>query len=156
MEVPKELTLAIELAEKTATSRTRVAAFAREMLRLLRSVEQQVRKSQSSLMNSAATGPLAQKVIYLVDPRTETLAEHRTSGKSNPFRCSKALYDAVAKVLAVTERPLAVEEIAAEAGKLLGEPPADFQLRVPLRLWLREEPPLITRITSLGPPAHVK
>jgi hypothetical protein len=40
---------------------------------------------------------------------------------------------------------VAVEEIAFEAGKAMCEPPSEFQFRMPLRLWLRVNPALVSR-----------
>jgi hypothetical protein len=51
----------------------------------------------------------------------------------------------MAMVLAAADRPLGVEEIGAEVGKLTGEPPADHQVRVALRLWMHVDPALVSR-----------
>lgn len=148
MEVPEELRLALELAEMTAASRGRFAPFAREMVSLLKRAEEQIRALDVpvSLVRSTKRG---NERIYLAEKDAsghgEVLAEHRTSGKSYPFRCSKALYDAMTEVLITTDRPLFVEEIASAVEKKMGERPADFQVRVPLRLWLSVDPPLVIR-----------
>jgi hypothetical protein len=75
----------------------------------------------------------------------ETLAEHRTNGKSKPFRCSKGLYDTIVQVLIAADRSLSVEEISSGVERLGLDRPAEFQIRVPLRLWLSASPPLINR-----------
>jgi hypothetical protein len=84
---------------------------------------------------------------YLVEKTAagETLAERRVSGKSQPFRCPKHLYDAVVEVIADAEEALAVDEIAAAAESRARSRPADFQLRVPLRLWMSTDPPMLIR-----------
>jgi hypothetical protein len=138
MEVPEELRIAIELAQRTVRAGGRVAVFAREMVRLLERTEQRLMATKGRL-------PSGDKRVYVVDGKTEMLAEHRTSGKSNPFRCPKALYDAVVQVLAAADRPLAVEEIAVGAAKVMGAPSPEFQVRLPLRLFMSVDPPLLVR-----------
>jgi hypothetical protein len=142
MDVPDELKIAIELAERSVSGGGRVATFAREMIRLLKATEHQlVAIPAPATTMRAADG----KLVYVVDSRSETLTEFRTSGKASPFRCPKPLYDAMALVLASAERPLAVEEIIVQTAKLLSEPPADHQVRVVLRLWMHVEPALVSR-----------
>jgi hypothetical protein len=141
MDIPTELKVAIELAQRTAAGGGRVAIFGREMFRLLKKAEE--RLTDGELPTSF--GPIEGKVVYIVDRKDQMLAEHRTSGKSKPFRCPKALYEAVTKVLASAERPLAVEEIASEVGNMTGEAPAEYQVRVPLRLFMSVDPALVSR-----------
>jgi hypothetical protein len=89
-------------------------------------------------------------VEYLVEGTglTETLTEYRGSGKSMPHRCPKALYEAIASVLAAADRPLSAEDIAAGVEKEMGVRPAEYQLRVPLRLWMTGTPPLVSRVRA--------
>ena len=75
----------------------------------------------------------------------EMLTERRGSGRSSPFRCSKNIYEAVLKAISAAQRPLAIDEIMAVANQTLGAAAADFQIRVPIRLWLHANPPLIRR-----------
>lgn len=87
------------------------------------------------------------EVVYSVEhgKNGETLAERRQGGNAQPFRCPKALYDALAEVLAESERAMPLDELVTAVGKVLGDDPADFQMRVPLRFWMQLEPPLVQR-----------
>jgi hypothetical protein len=148
MEVPKELKVALELTERTAAGKGKVATFAKEVASLLsRGIAQLPSTSGVGIISRAAKGG-PEKVVYVVDlgnGQEEALAEHRTSGKSNPFRCPKSMYDAIVRVLGAAERAMSVEDIADDVGKLVGDRPAEFQVRVPLRLWLSVSPPLVNR-----------
>jgi hypothetical protein len=149
VEVPDELRVALELAERTAAGKGRVATFAKEMANLLVRAEKKLEAGATGISVSRSARGSDDRVEYLVEKagigHEETLAEHRTNGKSKPFRCSKGLYDAVVKVLVATDRSLSVEEIASGVERLGLERPAEFQLRVPLRLWMHIEPALISR-----------
>lgn len=81
-------------------------------------------------------------------PRRELvgiLTEHRVGGRPYPFRCPKPIYDAMAEVLAGADHALSLEEMITAVTAVTGDPPADYQVRVPLRLWMHVEPPLIVR-----------
>ena len=148
MEVPDELKVALEFAQKTTKVKGKTAIFAREMVTLLERAVTKLETAESSLMISRPAKGGGEKVVYVVDKvegREEALAEHRTSGKSNPFRCPKSLYDAIVQVLMTTDRSLSVEDIANEVAKTGVDRPAEFQVRVPLRLWISVQAPLITR-----------
>jgi hypothetical protein len=86
-------------------------------------------------------------VEYVVEKAAngETLAERRKTGKAQPFRCPKAIHDALVEALAATDRALPLDEIVAAVGERFGDEPPDFQVRVPLRLWMQVEPPLVVR-----------
>jgi hypothetical protein len=142
MDVPDELKIAIELAERSVRGGGRVATLAKEMIRLLKATERHLVAIETPI---AAVRPMGDKLVYVVHSKNETLTEFRTSGKASPFRCPNRLYDAMAQVLASAERGLAVEEIIVEAARVLGEPPADHQVRVVLRLWMHAEPALVSR-----------
>ncbi|HLL88510.1 MAG TPA: hypothetical protein VK324_04350 [Tepidisphaeraceae bacterium] len=150
MEVPKELKVARDLAERTAEGGGRVAIFAREMAALLVRVEEQLTGVQTPVAVSRAVRGRQERAEYVVEVvgKVQTLAEHRTSGKSKPFRCPKSVYDAVAKVVGEGERALGVEEIASAVERELQFRPAEFQVRVSLRLWLSVEPPLVERVRA--------
>ncbi|MGC4031354.1 MAG: hypothetical protein QM754_06360 [Tepidisphaeraceae bacterium] len=87
------------------------------------------------------------EVEYVVEQSggRETLAERRKTGKAQPFRCPKAIYDALVQVLVDAERPLPLDELMEAVGKAIGDEPPEFQTRVPLRLWMQVQPPLIVR-----------
>jgi hypothetical protein len=142
MEVPDELKIAIELSERSIRAGGPVAVFAREVIRLLKAAEQRLLFEN---VHTEAKRPSGLKLVYVVDKAGMMLTEFRTSGKSNPFRCPKGLYDAMVTVLADADRPLGVEEIGAEVGKVTREPPADHQVRVALRFWLHVDPALVSR-----------
>jgi hypothetical protein len=149
MEVPEKLILAANLARKTASEGGDTAHFASEMLKLL---DEAIVEMEAT--NKAGIGRPARRgsgnVEYLVEGSGagETLAEHRRGGKSQPHRCPRPLYDAVAQVLAGADRPLAVEEIMVGVEKMVGGRPAEFQVRVPLRFWITAGPPLVVRMRA--------
>ena len=155
MEVPKELTVAIELAERTAAEGGSEAICAQEMVRLLGRVREQIAAEGERRGLSRVARRGQGEVEYIVEGSgpTETLTEHRLSGKSYPFRCPKGVYEAVVAVLAASERPMSVEDIATAVEKVMGVRPAEYQLRVPLRLWMAVEPLLVPRVRARYRPA---
>lgn len=94
-------------------------------------------------------------IEYLVEPTAqgEMLTEKRTSGSSQPFRCSRTLYDAMVATFKGADGPMSLEDVAAIVAKRLGDRPAEFQIRVPLRLWLHANPPLLNKIRTRYRPA---
>lgn len=111
-------------------------------------------RAEDDLAGLRAGGPVTRpskrgsgKMEYRVErtPGGETLAEHRIGGTSQPFRCPRGVYDAIVQALASATSPLSVEDIATEVKSREGVQPGDFQIRVPLRLWLQVEPALIIR-----------
>lgn len=149
MEALAKLRLALDVAKKMVSEGTDSAQFAGEMIELITAAISEIEATgQAGLGRPARRG--AGNVEYLVEGSGagETLAEHRRGGKSMPHRCSRSLYDAVAQVLVGADRPLAVEEIMTAVEKVLGGRPAEFQVRVPLRLWMSVDPPLIVRMRA--------
>ena len=126
----------------TIRSPKATVATVEKVLALLDEVE---RTTTAAFTRPARRG--ATPVVYTVQTTEmgESLAEHRPDGTSRPFRCSRALYDAIVGVLADTDRPLSTDEIAAAAERIVGYRPGDHQYRVPLRLFLHVQPPLLVR-----------
>ena len=89
-------------------------------------------------------------IEYIVEDSVNgpVLTEYRRAGKAHPFRCPKAIYDATVQVLAVANRAMPLDEIVAQVGQVLGSHPADYQVRVPLRLWMNVAPPLVVRMRA--------
>jgi hypothetical protein len=87
------------------------------------------------------------EIEYLVEKtqQGDVLTERRLSGKSQPFRCPKVVYEALAKALGEAARPLSVEELVGAVERTLGVRPPDHQIRAALRFWLHLVPPLIIR-----------
>jgi hypothetical protein len=160
VEVPEELKLAIEFAARTEAAGGRTAAFAREMTRLLLRVEKKLAARPAQETVSRTARGTDERIEYVVERplrgHEETLAEHRTSGKGKPFRCSKGLYESMVKVLAAAERVMSVEEIASAVEQVLGGRPAEFHVRIPLRLWMVAQPPLLTRVRARYKPIDPK
>lgn len=131
--------------------RTRLETAAPDLLPLLEIIEQQLRPEDRSSIGEIEQGG----VRYVVENSAigETLAEHRLSGKSKPFRCSKKLYKNVAEVLLSADHAMSVAEIAATVEKLTGDRPAEFQVRVPLRLWTSSEIGVLARHRAKYRPA---
>jgi hypothetical protein len=148
MQVPEEIRLALTLARQTARGSGKVATFAKEIEHILERGIKQIEVAELPTVARRADRSGEEQVIYVVDQdrgHGEALAEHRTSGKSKPMRCPKKVYDALARVLTGADRPLGLEEIMAAVGKVLGDRPADHQVRVALRLWMHVDPPLLAR-----------
>lgn len=146
MEVPEELRVAAELAVKTASAGGPLGRFAHEIGRLLAAAipkleVQQARASASQRLRDAK----GREYLVQGERANEALIEYRLSGKAKPMRCPKSVYEAMVQVLESADRPLSVEEIATGVEKVMGVRPADFQMRVPLRLWMNVQPPLLSR-----------
>lgn len=148
MEVPEEIRLALTLARQTARGSGKIATFAKEMERILERGISQIEVAELPNVARRADRSGEEQVIYVVDQdrgHGEALAEHRTSGKSKPMRCPKRVYDALAGVLGAADRPLGLDEVMTAVEKVMGDRPADHQVRVALRLWMHVDPPLVSR-----------
>ena len=86
----------------------------------------------------------------------ETLAERRKTGKAQPFRCPRSVYDGLVQVMAYSDRALPLDELLIAVAEMLRDQPPDFQMRVPLRLWMQIEPPLIVRSRARYRPVDAK
>ena len=126
----------------TIKSPPATVAIVEEVLSLLDEVD---RTTTAAFTRPARRG--AAPVVYTVQTTEmgESLAEHRPDGSSRPFRCPKPLYDALVNILTQADRPLSTDEIAAAAEQVVGYRPGDHQYRVPLRLFLHVQPPLLVR-----------
>lgn len=143
MVVPEPLMQALEKTRVALGSEDTVNGFAKLLLPLL---EAAVYELQAGVVvRPARRGTGAMRYVVETTQQGDVLTEERLSGRSQPYRCPKAVYLNLASVLAAAERPLAVEEIISAAEKKVGERPADHQVRVVLRLWMHTEPPLIVR-----------
>ena len=89
-------------------------------------------------------------IAYVVEDSVNgpVLTERRKAGRAHPFRCPKAVYDTMAKVLAASDRAMPLDEIISAVAEVLGDQPPDYQVRVPLRFWMFVSPPLITRMRA--------
>lgn len=117
-----------------------VATAARGMLETVNEIDSAVLSSLSSdseLPGSDDRLPdrrRGQEKRYEVerDGRDEVLAEYR-GDHPYPYRATKAVFDAVVAVLAAAREPLDFARIRDEAGRRLGETPAEYAVRVCLR-----------------------
>lgn len=127
------------------TSPPEAVEIARQVLALLDLVEERITDRSGPLPRAVRRGATA--VVYAVERSAlgETLAEHRPAGNAQPFRCPRPVYDAVVTALADAKKPMSTAEIAAEVEKRTGMKPANHQFRVPIRLFLHVDPPLIIR-----------
>lgn len=146
MDAAEALRRAKELAVALSMRRGEVGKVATKILALLDTASQELVAEKGGAQARPSKRGDAE-IEYRVEKTTagETLAEHRTSGASQPFRCPRPVYDAIAQVLASATGPLPLEDIAAAVAAKAGVTPGDYQLRVPLRLWLSVTPPLIVR-----------
>jgi hypothetical protein len=142
VEVPQGLKKAIERLKDE--SKPGADSLAGELLPLLESAADEIK----GMRRPAGRG--AGEIAYMVErtQQGEVLTERRLSGKSEPFRCPKLVYDALATVLADANRPLSVEEVTTAVGQQLGVRPPDHQIRVALRFWLHFESPIVLRIRA--------
>ena len=98
------------------------------------------------------------EVEYVVEDTVNgpALTERRNTGRAHPFRCPKVIYDAMVEVMALSERSMPLDEVIAGVGGLLGDQPPDYQVRVPLRLWMSVSPPLVVRMRARYKAADTK
>ena len=141
VEVPQPLIRAIRRLTEASTSRGKAAELAAEVLPLLEAAVVVIRGV--SRPSRRGTG----EIEYLVEKtqQGEVLTERRLSGNSQPYRCPKAIYEAVADVLAKAERPLLLDEIVTGVEKHVGHRPSDFHVRLPLRFWMHGDHPTVVR-----------
>jgi hypothetical protein len=90
------------------------------------------------------------QIRYVVEKtqQGEVLSELRLGGKSKPFRCPKAVYEALAVILNESDRPLPLDEIMSALEKKMSARPAEHQVRTALRFWLHAHSNLIRRNRS--------
>jgi hypothetical protein len=142
--VPEPILVAMQLL-RGVRRKGDVGRLATEILALLERADAELRAGQKPVRRESRRSNAGIEYVVETTAAGEVLTEKRLSGKSQPFRCPKAVYDAVAQVLGKTDRALSVDEIAEDVKGRLGDRPADFQLRVPLRLWMHVQPPLLLR-----------
>ena len=143
MSVPESLRKALQEVTAVSSQKSEVGEWARMVRPLLEQAVADLAAVTVTRPSRRGTGD----ITYIVEKtqQGEVLTENRVGGKSKPFRCPKAVYEALAAVLGETERPLAVDEIMTAVEERLGMRPADHQVRAVLRFWLHTVPPLITR-----------
>jgi len=119
--------------------------FAKRLLPLLEAVTEEL-AAGSVVRPARGTGQIEYSVA--MTEQGEALTERRLGGRSKPFRCPKFIYEALTESLAESKKPLSMDEIMAAAEIKLGNRPADFQIRVALRLWMHSDPPMLVRSRS--------
>jgi hypothetical protein len=102
--------------------------------------------SRSSPRQGARNKPKSYRVEG--GPGQEALCEYRADDPERPFRCPKATYDALARVLAGATKPVKFDDIARRLKKEMGTLPALYQLRVALRFWRRPEVGLVDKVRA--------
>ena len=110
------------------------------------------------LLDGAVAGPPPgphrgqrnQPKTYRVEglPGREALCEYRADDPGRPFRCPKATYDALARVMVATTKLTKFPDIEKLLKKELGELPAVYQIRVALRFWATAEVDIIERVRA--------
>lgn len=131
---------ALDAVIKASEHQGELGAFARELRPLLDAANRQEGVRRPARRDVG-------EIEYAVERSSEgeSLIERRMSGRSKPFRCPKVVYDALVRVLSKSDRPMALDDILSATEMKLGFRPAEFQIRVPLRLWLYRHPPLVVR-----------
>jgi hypothetical protein len=152
--VPDSLKTAIEVLRASRRIKGPAKHLVRDVLRLLEEAEKQLRGTGAAVRRESKRSGAAVEYAVEQTARGQFLTERRLSGKSQPFRCPKPIYDAVVKVLGASKKSMSMDEIAHEVTALLGESAADFQLRVPLRFWMHVGPPLVVRHRARYKPAE--
>jgi hypothetical protein len=84
----------------------------------------------------------------------EVLSEYR-QGLRHPFRCDRAVYNAVVGALHGESQGIRYDDIVARVAKKLAEKTPDYLIRLCLRCWLKSQPRLIarghTKYTAISP-----
>src|SRR5687768_11047667 len=113
MKASEALTKAKELLSALARRRGEVGQIAEKILGLLRHLDSRLDSSAEMVARQSKRG--SGQVEYRVERTSagETLAEHRSSGSSQPFRCPRPLYDALVAVMASAGRPMSLDELSA-------------------------------------------
>lgn len=137
------------LLKRTPDAAVHVADALQALDRLELAVEQ-VAASVATTPAAGTRGRRNQPKTYHVEGQSgqEALCEYRAEDPERPFRCPKATYDALARVLADATRPLKFEELAKRLAKDLGHMPALYQLRVALRFWTQPEVGLVDKVRT--------
>jgi hypothetical protein len=143
MDVPASLQKALEEVQTASESTLDAKELAKVVRPLLEAAIAEISSSTVSRPSRRGTGP----INYVVErtQQGEVLTENRVGGRSKPFRCPTRVYEYLVLVLSEADRPLAMDEIMLALEERMGERPADHQVRVPLRLWMHVDPPLIRR-----------
>ena len=125
-----------------------------DALEQLEAIQQELEEYQRALPPPSAAGrsktstnrPRGKTQEYEIQntPEGAFLTERRP-GESQPFRCPRATYDAVAQVLAAAADALPFEELTARLNAHTGHRQPDYRLRVALRFWMTHNAVLRSR-----------
>jgi hypothetical protein len=144
--IPEPLLIAIQLV-RGVRAKGPVGRFAKEVLPLLERAAEQLEDGQP-VRRKLGRGDGAIEYVVEKTAQGEVLTERRSGGTSQPLRCPKVVYDAAIRMLATTTKPLSMDEILSGIETVMGVRPAEFQMRVALRLWLHADPALISRLRA--------
>ncbi|HZZ43881.1 MAG TPA: hypothetical protein VFE58_13170 [Tepidisphaeraceae bacterium] len=91
----------------------------------------------------------------VIQGRNEMELIELREGANQPFRCPQTIYSKTASCLAgIGDTDILFEDILANVRKQLKDPRLpDYQVRVCLRFWRRQSPPLLKRISGRYKPA---
>jgi hypothetical protein len=143
MEVPESLRRVLEEVQRASEVNSDVGRFANTLRMSLEAAIADLAARDVSRPSRRGTGDI--KYAIERTQQGEVLSEIRTGGKSKPFRCPREVYFALAAMLEDADRPLGMDEIMSTVEQVLEYRPPDHQVRVPLRLWMHIDPPLLRR-----------
>jgi hypothetical protein len=142
--VPESLLLAMQLL-RGVRRKGPMGTLARDVLALLERADEELRAEGTVVRRESGRSAAAIEYVVEMTKGVEVVTESRLSGKSAPFKCPKAIYDAMVQVLAAAERPMSLEDIMEAVNRHVTDAAAEYQVRVPLRLWMHVDPALIVR-----------
>lgn len=147
---PQEIRVARAAITEALKAAPQAAAPIADALQSLDRLERLLDGAAPRPAPTARPGPRNKPKTYRVEgpPSREALCEYRADDPARPFRCPKATYDALARVMATTVKPIKFPEVERLLKKELGELPAVYQIRVALRFWTTAEVDIVERVRA--------
>jgi hypothetical protein len=118
-----------------------------ELLKAVDTLEQLVEASRPVAgRNDRPTRVRGKAKSYRIEQvgKDEVLAEYREDSDL-PFRCPRSTYDALARGLSKSDKPVKFGDLVKAITKESGSAPADYQIRLALRFWAQPEVGLVER-----------
>lgn len=114
---------------------------------LLARVDAEMRRLLEVKPTKTRSGHNVRYRIEFVDDKP-LLTERRPGSVSRPFRVSREVYEATAKVLDAAGRPLLFDEIVDGVNRRMPSPPPPFHIRTCLRFWTRAPRAPLSRLKT--------
>ena len=114
-----------------------------ELLEILEAVETNVLGSNQ--VEASATSRKQPTWYRVQDFDGRPVLEEFRPSNPHPFRCPKAVHDAAVAALSEASEWITFNTLLERVEAKLSERPADYHLRICLRLWQRSETPLIEK-----------